>query len=337
MNTVKPKHTASTLVLMTGLIASFLVWFLLDTALERARDTQFLSECEHIVERLQTQMDRQSRTLESLSGTLSSYVEIVRDVFEIAVSVPGHAQPGICFIGYAPMLSRDELGEYVEYVRITSQPRYFIHPPSSRERYLPVEHLASVSDVDTLYGWDLLSEPTVTAALNDTTHGEVFTVFPDESSHVPERKTLLLLPVIKDGVATGVVLFGMDLTLLLTNALTYAYDSTRIAIAVSRDAGGERTLFSPTTVPDIETAYAAPIRVGGETWWVHCSARSPAFQKVNPDIPSILLSSSVILSLVLFALVRRIERQQVGGPGSGADKPDPRENNSIHSSYGRSI
>ena len=304
------KSMGSFIALLSGLAVTLAAWLLLSAMTSDARESAFVQECKLLNNRMQTQLDQQVLILRGLEETLASYVDIVRDVFELAVSVPGNSQPGIASIGYSPLVTQSELSTYVDYVRLSAHPGFYIHPEGLREFYLPIEYMVSRKESDSLLGMDLLSILPVDEAMDTTRTIHVVDFAAGNAAGKPVENVLLTLNTglqPPPSSSRGTCFVILDPSVVLASALMYSYDSSRVAFAVTGGEKERRLLFSPSSLPVKGMVYHDSLWLGDAVWLVEYHARAEVFQAEKNDLPSILLVGGIIFSTIIFILIRIIE------------------------------
>jgi CHASE1-domain containing sensor protein len=306
------KHMGSLIALLSGLAITMAAWLLLTAMTDDARESRFEQECSLLNSRMQTQLDQQVLMLRGLEKTLSSYVDIVRDVFELAVSVPGNSQSGITSIGYASIVPRTELASYVDYVRRSAHPGFYIHPEGLREMYFPIQYVVSRMDGDSLLGLDLLSMMPVDAAMDTTQTIHVVDLVVENAVNNPGESVMLALSVRTQpppSGSRGTCFVILDPRAVLASALTYSYDSSRIAFSVTGGQKDRRVLFSPSSMPGNNLVHHDSLWLGDAAWPVEYRARATILQAEKHELPSILLIVGILFSTIIFILIRIVENR----------------------------
>lgn len=303
------KYLTSWIALASGLAVTIAAWLLFGSLNNDAREARFTQECSLLNSRMQSQLDQQVRILEGLEQTLASYVDVVRDVFELTVSVPGNSQPGIVSIGYAALVPQKELTQYVDYVRRSAHPGYYIHPDGLRDRYLPIEYAVSHSEGDSLLGLDLLT--LLPSEIVDDTTRMLHVVNVASAASESTAGNIMMTMFVNSSTSTlvdrGACFVLLDPGKVLSSGLTFAYDSSRIAFSVAKDADGGGILFAPSTFPVSGLRHRDSLFLGTAVWQVDYRAREAAFRTENHNLPSILLVIGVFFSTIIFILMRIAE------------------------------
>ncbi|MFZ1731004.1 MAG: CHASE domain-containing protein [Bacteroidota bacterium] len=306
------KHMGSLIVLLSGLAVTLAAWLLLGALTEEASESRFVQECSLLNNRMQTQLDQQTLMLRGLETALASYVDIVRDVFEITASVPGNSQPGIKSIGYASFVLQKELTSYVDYVRRSAYPGFYVHPKGLRESYLPIEYEVLRNESGSLLGLDLLTILPIEKAMDTTQTIHVVDLAVDSAENASPHNTMLSLSVRSQPApigSRGTCFVILDPRALLASALMYSYDSSRIAFAVTNSGTDHRVMFSPASMSESTMVHYDSLSIGDAVWQVEYRARSSVFQSENQDLPSFLLIVGIIFTTIIFILIRIVEKR----------------------------
>ncbi len=304
------------IVFAVSLLFTVAMWAYFSQLTATRQQRQFDAECDALHERLETRFAEITALLGSLQQMFTEYVEVVPDVFQLSVAIPGSTTPGVRMLGFSPHLRYDDLPGYITYARQVISPRFYILPEGKRDMYHPLEFIAPQEAQPSLLGFDVSSNPAIDAVIGGMKPaGSVRATGLLRLGPLEDSVVVFLVPVSfsADSVdkaarshIDGVCLAVVQVDALVRAALTFSYDSTRIAFSILDT--DDRVLFQSTSDGG-ETTSVRNLRVADRDWRIHFT-RQRAFL-IRSDGTEVQLTMiigllfSVLLSLTVWLLLRR--------------------------------
>lgn len=304
------------IVFAVSLLFTVAMWAYFSQLTATRQQRQFDAECDALHERLDARFSEVTTLLGSLQRMFAGYVEVVPDVFQLSVAIPGSTTPGVRVLGFSPRLRYDDLPGYITYARQVISPRFYIVPEGKRDMYHPLEFIAPQEAQPSLLGFDVSSDSAVQAVVGGMTPaGPVCATRQLRLGPLEDSVVVFLVPVsfrvdsagrASRGGIDGLCLALVNVDALVRAALTFSYDSTRIAFSILDSDGS--VLFRSTSDGGDATS-VRKLRVADREWSIHF-ARQRAFL-IGSDSSEVHLTMligllfSVLLSTTVWLLLRR--------------------------------
>lgn len=304
------------IVFAVSLLFTVAMWAYFSQLTATRQQRQFDAECDALLERLDARFAEVTALLGSLQSMFAEYVEVVPDVFQLSVAIPGSTTPGVQVLGFSPRLRYDDLPGYITYARQVISPRFYIVPEGKRDMYHPLEYIAPQEAQPSLLGFDVSSDSTVDAVVRRMNPGgpvlatgllrfgpskdSVVAFIVPVSFHADSARAASRSEI--DGLCLALV----QVDALVRAALTFSYDSTRIAFSILDEDGS--VLFRSTSEGG-DASSVRGLRVADRDWRIEFS-RQRAFI-IGSDRSEVHLTMligllfSVLLSTTVWLLLRR--------------------------------
>ena len=285
-----------------------------------ATASTFRSDTLAVQRAVQVQLDTVVGVTHAATALLAASPEI--NFVEFRAFVSGlqlrERYPGVDGIGYAPHVEGTALGTFVREVSLDGVADLNVRPEGKRSEYFPTL-LLEPSDIDNTaaIGFDLASESGSLLAMRrarDLDEPAVTPVLePNPTAGRDAREFVLYLPVYRRGAPIATIgqrrraLVGFVFSRLRPDAMFG--DSLAAAASRSLDLSiydsrrdGDALLVSSGERPGSVRSQAT-VSIGGRQWLIVSSSRDASVTPLPPEAQRILFSG-VLLSLLLFALMR---------------------------------
>jgi len=244
--------------------------------------------------------------------------------------------PGISSVAWSRYLRRDELDQYVAFVRADGRPDYLISPAGERAEYQLIEHINPInSRTQAVWGLDLLTQmPQNQSIASAVDSGQVALSPPLPDLYVispekPQVGAFMYLPLYQHGVLPGTREERRALQVGTINAafrgdeLIEGVFGTRLRLfrIVARDLASGLLMFDSDTVkpavhpPDWQPLLSGQIDVPlyGRIWRLHVTS-TPEYEQGlvsrSQDLVLLMgLSTALLVALLTGAFVWQRDRQ----------------------------
>jgi CHASE1-domain containing sensor protein len=284
---------------------------------ERYVRSQFGNECDVLEQRLNFWMEPNGSVLYNLQGMFHNVVQIVRDIFELYVSIPESSHPGVQAIGYAPKISRKDIGAFVLYAQNEGYIHYRLSPPGDRPTYFPAQYVVPIVNNRKTSGFDLYSDPNLRSAIDLATDSNKITTTSMVSLGLDRDSTVFLfVPIYADTVQShtmeerrkflkGVCFIELHVKTFIEHALHFNYDSSRISFCVfdGLDTNARVIFGTPDHSPHSRT-YVKQMQVFNRVWTIVFIEKPylASFYK-NLIISDVVLYLGLSVGIVLFLII----------------------------------
>jgi signal transduction histidine kinase len=296
----------------------------------------FADHCSEIQTKILERMEDHARILQSGAAFFEASDKVTRDSWRLYTQ---HQKidkqlPGIQGIGFSLLIPRNDLPRHINEIRSQGFPKYTVHPGGDRELYSPVIYLEPFSGRNLrALGYDLLTEPVRRAALErarDTNDaaltGKVILV--QETDKDIQAGTLMFVPVYRKGLPIETVeqrraaIYGWVSSPYRMNDLMQGILGVRDAelgkrlnlqIFDGEQPSLESILYSSHPTDDEKLISAAqyskliPVDFNGKRWTMHFTQTGGSFISVEYIRVWLTLVGGIIISLLLFALIRNLQ------------------------------
>ncbi len=311
------KYLPAYIVLIIAIVLSVGAWRFALSVNERYVNSQFETECNVIEQRLNFWLEPNGAVLDNLQGMFHNVVQIVRDIFELYVSIPESSHPGVQAIGYAPKIPRSDIKTFVLYARNEGYFQYELTPPGDRPVYFPAQYVVPITTNRKTSGFDLYSHPELRAAIDKAVTSNSICATPLVSPTRDKDSTIFfLLPIYETSTpdssaearrneTKGVCFIELHVRSFIEHALHFNYDSSRISFTIHDGADANAPLIFG--IPSEESRglrYTKSMRVFDRTWTLVFSERQ-ALAALRSDLilPDVILYSGLIIGLILFTII----------------------------------
>ncbi len=193
------------IILLIMIILSIGGWFVVGQKVESDRTAAFDKATTSIMNRLEFKYRNDYQVLQSMRSLYDNYVQVVRDVFELYGTIPTRTYSSILTILYVPRIYKNELEDYILYIRSQGYYNYEINPPGERDIYYLIEYVVPLENNLHRSGWDLGTIEVLKSAIekardkNIVTATEIFDIRPPDTNGF-----FLISPVYdRDAIAKG--------------------------------------------------------------------------------------------------------------------------------------
>ena len=155
-------------ILAVGLLITSVLVLNVRRDVEHGLDVQFRFQAGKLQSRLQNRLETHADILRGVQGLFMASREVTREEFRLYVDSLALARgfPGIQGVGFAKLISPEQLDAHVESVRQQGFPAYRVVPAGRREQYSSIVYLEPFTGRNLrAFGYDMFSEPVRRAAM----------------------------------------------------------------------------------------------------------------------------------------------------------------------------
>jgi PAS domain S-box-containing protein len=138
---------------------SIVVWKIVENRVKQDITDQFEKSITSVNSRIDSKYQKKLEIVKSMSGLYNLLVDVVKDYFEVYATVPVNTYPSILSISYVPKVFKNQVDDYVYYVRSQGYYNYSFHPHSIKDVYYPLHHLVPLIKNEHRHGLDMGSQP----------------------------------------------------------------------------------------------------------------------------------------------------------------------------------
>ncbi|OQW94298.1 MAG: hypothetical protein BWK79_06590, partial [Beggiatoa sp. IS2] len=330
MNNLLSSKTNAWLILIISLFATGLLWYNIKSDLTEAHQIQFEQRVERIKTAIINRMQTYQQVLQSGVGLFNAVTEVSRDAWHrYAISLQLDEQyPGLPEFGFSLNLHPEELLAHIAKMRTEGFPDYTVHPNGKRDEYTAIIVMEPMSDSNLpAFGYDMFSQPDRRIAMGrardtdqpamsskivlvqDVAHGKIQSGF------------LMYLPVYRYGQPNNTIAERRDAL------LGYVYGAFRVN-ELMRGIFGQHPLdidyeiydgdglitenlmydnddiehlLDEESSPFVKTL---PLDIAGHRWTLQFTSLPSFVNAIRNDTPEIVLVAGILLSVLLFLMVR---------------------------------
>jgi signal transduction histidine kinase len=331
------KNTRITwITLVVSLMITAAATLYMKSSVEEISEKDFADHCSEIQTKITERMDAHARILLSGAAFFEASDTVTRETWRIYTQ---HQKidkqlPGIQGIGFSLLIPRKDLPRHVNEIRSQGFPKYTVHPDGDRELYSPVVYLEPFTGRNQrALGYDLLTEPVRRAALEQArdTNDAALTgkiLLEQETDKDIQAGTLMFVPVYRRGMPVETVeqrraaIYGWVSSPYRMNDLMQGILSVRNAELGKRlhfqmfdgeQQSIESILYSSHPTEDEKIFSAAhyskliPVDFNGKRWTLRFTQTGGSFFSVAYIQVWLTLVGGIIISLLLFALLRNLQ------------------------------
>ncbi len=187
------------IALLITLIFSLGLWRLVDNQVKSEMYNSYDKAVTSVMTRFETEYQKNSQVLTSVSGLYNNLVQVVKDYFNLYASIPAKTQSSLISVMYVNQIGNEGLEDFYYYVRAQGLFDYVIHPGGVRDKYYPVQFIVP-EDVNLhMSGLDLGTIPQAKAAIKKAMENNENTATPAFEIREDTSAFLLMAPVYKRG------------------------------------------------------------------------------------------------------------------------------------------
>jgi signal transduction histidine kinase len=243
--------------------------------------------------------------------------------------------PGVHGIGYAKLLTLNEVPAHVARLRADGFDDYALRPAGERALYAPITYLSVYDDPPPVgFGFDMLSEPVRRAAMEkarDSGDAVVSgSVLQPPDSPNPRRGVLLYQPIFRAGAPTdtveqrqealqGFVFSPLRLENLLHNIQHPAQRNIRVELLDADDRSavgpllvdpGSHTAAEETGGNGPQFSVALPLQAAERTWLMYARAGEFYALPTETYLPLLIAVVGGVIDILLFIVINSLLTQR---------------------------
>ncbi|MFZ4398979.1 MAG: CHASE domain-containing protein, partial [Bacteroidales bacterium] len=191
------------LILISGLIVSFIVAFYIQRQVSSQHKEEFTSVCNDISNKISIRLHAHAQLLRTGSAFFEASDSISRNewkVFNERSKIEKNL-PGIQGLGYAVIIPKNKLQQHIHSIRRQGFPDYTVKPAGERELYTSIIYLEPFSGKNLrAFGFDMFSEITRRTAMEKSRDEDIAmlsgkVILVQESKNDVQIGTLMYVPV----------------------------------------------------------------------------------------------------------------------------------------------
>ncbi len=326
------------MMLGIGLLITVAVSFQVKLSLDEAAVRRFTFSCDQVTLEIQERLDAYEQILRGGDALFSASDSVERKEWKAYVKSLrlGRSALGMQGIGFAQVISADQLGTHVAEIRGEGLAEYTVHPPGKRADYALVAYFEPIHDNDndlSILGFDMYSEPIRRAAMEqarDTGEaalsGKVGLV--QKNGAVIEVGELMYIPVYHHGIPldtaeqrrvalSGWVFSSYRMNELIAGILAdwVSHDGKTVDLTIyeGSEAVPANLLFDsqPAIAPDAHSIFhqQRTINFKGRQWLLEFSGTSTS-STISYLPVGIAMACGLVFSGLLFGLMRSMINTQ---------------------------
>ena len=319
-------HPVAWVVLGISLLASLGGWYFAWQHEELAARTRLDQEARRVAAALSERMQVYEDVLHGAAGLYAASTSVERGEWRAyleSVSIEKRF-PGIDGVGFIAWVPRDELERFVQTTRADKTPGFEVKHSGSGEDLLVVKYIEPEARHGALLGRDVGTDPeqrAVAERARDTGLAALSgRVLLREDSRGPQPGCLMMLPVYRNGRATGTLaerraaiegwVFARFVTRqLMAEVLRDEHPGLRLQIWDVPADGPRDLIFDNGPAPAGDRAGATPgfrstiaVEFGGRAWELQFQVR-PSFREARQHRSSLWVGATgALISLLLFSI-----------------------------------
>jgi len=322
--------------LVVGLMITAAATLYMKSSVEEIAEKDFADRCNEIQSKVSERMDNYARILYGAAAFFEASDTVTRDSWRIYTQ---HQKidkqlPGIQGIGFSILIPQKDLPRHINEIRSQGFPEYTVRPEGDRELYSPVVYLEPFTGRNQrALGYDLLTEPVRRAALERArdTNDAALTgkiLLEQETDKYIQAGTLMFVPVYRRSMPIETVeqrraaIYGWVSSPYRMNDLMQGILGVRNAELGKRlhfqMFDGEQQslgsiLYSSHPTEDEKLFSAAqyskliPFDFNGKRWTLRFKQTGGGFYSVQYIQVWLTLVGGIIISLLLYALIRTLQ------------------------------
>jgi len=325
------------IVLGLSLLLTVLAWYIADDAVRTRASERFEFQAQDVTLAISKRMEEYAMALRSGVGLMGLRDSTTREDwrrFTATLGLQTHF-PGIQGLGYAVMLSPEEVDEHVAQVRREGFEDYTIRPSGEREEYSAIVYLEPFDWRNRrAFGYDMFSEPTRHEAMarardsgKPAVSGRVTLVQETDENH--QYGLLMYYPVYGDGPVSsvdqrraalrGFVYSPFRMGDLMRGILGADQGDLDFEIYDGAAARADTILYNNTgsqelrylaedDAPDFAGLYQ--IELSGHDWTLYLYSQENYLSGAEKSQPTLVAIGGLLVDLLLFIIISNLARQQ---------------------------
>ncbi len=297
------------IVLAVSLALVLIIWRMLSLQVDERIDSLYESEKKIITEKLKMNLDKKIDILKSFQNLYSGKVQIVRDVFELYVTVPQKMNSDIVLIGFAPQIKKGMEAGFLENARNEGYSNFSILPSGSRTEYFPVANYLPYKPLLKVVGADLYSDPVKAEVIKNSFAQNEIELSPATKSLISDMPVLMLSAPVKLGYSgevapnaptQGVCFVEIDIKEYINAALGMELSSLAYEIYDGTDKKAESLIFKKEGDVNNIRKSDETVKLAGRKWIISFTTLNTFAADVNKNLPMFVLLLGIVISLLLF-------------------------------------
>ncbi len=324
-------------VLIVGLAITAVATLYMKSSVEVIAQKDFADLCDEVKAKISERMEDHIRILQSGAAFFNASDLVTRETWRVFTErqMIDKQLPGIQGIGFSLLIPRNELPEHINEIRSQGFSNYTVRPGGDRELYSSIIYLEPFSGRNLrAFGYDMYSEPVRRAAMEwarDTNSaalsGKVFLV--QETDKDVQAGTLMYVPLYRKGMPIETVtqrraaIYGWvyspyrmnDLMRGILGAPSQLENEKKLHVQIfdGEQTSPQSLLYSchPSSEDaqkwsDVRYIKLIPLDINGHRWTLRLSQTGGGFSSVGYIRVWLTLSGGIIITLLLFALIRSL-------------------------------
>ncbi len=323
-------------VLVVGVMITAAATLYMKSSVEEIAEKDFADHCIEITTKISERMDAHARILLSGAAFFDASDAVTRDKWRLYTQHQNIDKqlPGIQGIGFSLLIPRKDLSGHINEIRRQGFPTYTVHPDGDRELYSSVIFLEPSSGRNLrAFGYDMLTEPVRRAALErarDTNDAALTgkVVLVQETDKDIQAGTLMFVPVYRKGMPIETVEqrraaingwvyspYRMDDLMQGILGVRNAELGKRLRLQIfDGEQPSLKSILYSSHPTEGEKHFAAaqyskliPVDFNGKRWTLRFTQTGGGFSSVEYIRVWLPLVGGIIISLLLFALIRTLQ------------------------------
>ena len=326
------------MILGIGLLITVFVSLQVKQSLDETAVRRFTFDCDQVTLEIQERLGTYEQILRGSGVLFSASNSVERKEWKVYVESlrAERSTLGMQGIGFAQVISADQLGTHIAGIRGEGLAEYTMHPPGERAIYTPIAYFEPLHDHDhdlRLLGFDMYSEPIRRAAMDQSRDtGEAVLSgkvgMEQKNGAVVEAGVLMYIPVYRHGVPVDTVeqrraaLRGWVFSTYRINELIagiladwVSHDDKTVDLTIydGSEAVPANLLFDsqPAIAPDVHSLFylQRTINFEGRQWLLEFSDTSTS-STISYLPVGIAMACGLVFSGLLFGLMRSMINTQ---------------------------
>ena len=321
--------TFAVLVAMVGV--SLWVWVTAKQDLRRDRDTLIEQHLSDVQALITTRMKSYEEVMRSTAALIESTDAVTpEDLHSIIGTYEIEKRfPGVRALGYAPVVSNDNLAAFTESVRANGQTDFTVTPEGTRSTYIPIQYVEpKIESNVAAIGFDMYSDATRKTAFDLATRKSEVVITGKinprpGTTPIPGGAFQMYFPVYDSGCTqsatarascrlTGFIIASFRADELMEKLLSSApsikddftvYDGT--------DLSSSHVMFKTPGYKDASASSVAVVNVYSRTWSIAVQVSQEALNAQLRTKPTLILIAGLVLSISSSAFIYILLLQRV--------------------------
>ncbi|NVN95932.1 MAG: CHASE domain-containing protein [Bacteroidetes bacterium] len=317
------------LILISGLIVSFVVAFYIHRQVSTELKVEFTSVCNEITNKISTRLHAHAQLLRTGSAFFEASDSISRNdwkVFNERSKIEKNL-PGILGLGYTVIIPKNQLQQHIQSIRQQGFPDYTVKPAGDRELYTSIIYLEPFAGRNLkAFGYDMFSDKTRRTAMEKSRDEDVAmlsgkVILVQESNKDVQIGTLMYVPVYSNGMPVNTIeqrrlaIKGWVYSPYRMNDLMIGIlgrwdllNKERIHLQIFDDSISTKSILldsqkndSINNNDDSTFTIKIPIEFNGKKWILLFTKSNKAYNNTHMEVIS-FFAACVFISLLLYSL-----------------------------------